>query len=318
MSTRKRIIYQSQAVSCKTVFDAAAQNYMGVQSVSYGLDIAREDVNQFGDLGAVDRVVLEAPTANAEVNLYVNGCTAAHLSGLLRSALESSGIDLKIGLNPDEGIDYVSGSSSSIQLASGSLASLSAEASVGSIATLTLGFEGTNINHLASTAPEPPATNISIATQTGVQLNMANFNAAGPSVSGFTTHAQSVSVNFDLGLEGLQQLGATSNAGERYVYARVPSFPASASMTVENLAVTKGFALDLNNVKQSAAEGGSNADTGGQVDVAVAMGATNFKLVKATLDSVSFNNAIGDNATASCTLSCSIGSPTSPSRLEIS
>ena len=45
------------------------------KAASYGLDISREDVIQFGDLGAVDRVVLEAPTANMEINMYVGGLT---------------------------------------------------------------------------------------------------------------------------------------------------------------------------------------------------------------------------------------------------
>ena len=287
---------------------------MGVQSVSYGLDVAREDVNQFGDLGAIDRVVLEAPTANAEVNLYVNGATPSHLSGLLRSALESSGIEIKIGLDSNEGADYQSGQADSVQLASGSLASLTAEASVGAIPTLTLGFEGTDMQYITA-APVAPGVDLTVATQTGVQLTTALFNAAGPSVSGFQTHAQSVTVNFDLGLEGLQELG---NTKAKYVYARVPSFPATASMTIENLAVDRGFDLTLADVKQRASQGGSNGDTGGKINVGVQMGGTNFKLVNSTLDSVSFNNAIGDNATASMTASCSIGGPTSSSRIEIS
>ena len=67
---RNRIIYQSESVK------VGNQTAIGVQSVSYGLDVTREDVLQFGDLGAVDRIILEAPVANMEVSMYVNGLKA--------------------------------------------------------------------------------------------------------------------------------------------------------------------------------------------------------------------------------------------------
>jgi len=48
---RNRIIYQSQSVA---IADTNVSQYTvnGVQSANYGLDVAREDINQFGELGA--------------------------------------------------------------------------------------------------------------------------------------------------------------------------------------------------------------------------------------------------------------------------
>ena len=74
---RNRIIYQSESV----LIDGATAE--GVQSCSYGLDVTREDVLQFGDLGAVDRIILEAPVANMEVSMYVNGLSGNHLNDIV-------------------------------------------------------------------------------------------------------------------------------------------------------------------------------------------------------------------------------------------
>ena len=73
--SRNRVIYQSQAVYAgpdKTAKGDAGWrvetgNYLPtqlkrVQSANYSFDIARTDVNQFGELAAIDRVVLESPT----------------------------------------------------------------------------------------------------------------------------------------------------------------------------------------------------------------------------------------------------------------
>ena len=65
---RNRIIYQSQAVRIN------GNTVNGVQSASYGLDLAREDVTQYGQLGAVDRVILEAPTSNLETSFMLVAC----------------------------------------------------------------------------------------------------------------------------------------------------------------------------------------------------------------------------------------------------
>mgnify|MGYP001501394903 FL=1 len=39
---------------------------MRVQSANYGFDIGRTDVNQFGNLAAIDRIILEQPTVNLD------------------------------------------------------------------------------------------------------------------------------------------------------------------------------------------------------------------------------------------------------------
>ena len=322
---RQRIIYQSESVAIDGV------TAIGVQSCSYGLDVTREDVLQFGDLGAVDRIILEAPVANMEVSLYVNGLAGSKLDNIVQKGVAGSGIDCVVALGT-EGNDYESGAAiSNVKIASGSLTSLSAEASVGAIPTLTLGFEGTDLAYFVGTgdggvsSANAPTGLINCATQSGVVVKMDQVTG---SFTGHYVHPQSCSVSFDLGVEGLQELsyetrdGGLESAGNKFQYARVPSYPATATMELEAFAVDKGMTMTLANLQQKASENTEsttgNANEGGKCNVGVNMGGTTFSLVNSTLDAVSFSSSIGDTAaTCNATFSVSIGGPSSDSRLDI-
>ena len=316
---RDRIIYQSESVRVDGV------TAVGVQSCSYGLDVTREDVLQFGDLGAVDRIVLEAPVANMEVSLYVNGLAGTKLKEIVDKGVSGTAINCSVSLGP-AGADYASGDAeSTVSVVSGSLTSLSAEASVGSIPTLTLGFEGTDLSY-ANTAAEraaDPTGNLNVATQSGVVVLMEGVT--GDFIDHYV-HPQSCSVSFDLGVEGLQELsydtGVLASAGNKFQYARVPSYPATATMELEAFAVDQGMTMTLANLQQKASENVAgttgNANEGGKCNVGVNMGGTTFRLVNSTLDAVSFSSSIGDTAaTCNATFSVSIGGPASDSRLDI-
>jgi len=140
-------------------------------------------------------------------------------------------------------------------------------------------------------------------------------------------HPQSCSISFDLGVEGLQELAVKKPGGtiagneNKFQYARVPSYPATASFELEAFAVDRGMSMSLADLQQKGSDNSGNigqANSGGKCNVGVDMGGTTFSLINSTLDSVSFSSAIGDTAaTASATFSVSIGSPDSPSKLEI-
>lgn len=321
MATRNRIIYQSQAVALQ---GAATNNspvvIPGVQSITYGIDVTREDVNQFGTIGAVDRVVTEAPTATQEVQFHFpNGVTtAAMLNSLITGSLSSDENGLIIGLD-DEGSEFGESElpAENVSLLGGRLSSFSLEASVGAIPTITLGFEGTSLaygaainwggNAAGGTAVDYHAA---LQTFTDVVVTLANASAT------HFANAQSVTISFDLGSEGLQRLGTTA-AAATLVYARVPTLPATVTMEVEGLAVDKGMSLQLLNMNTKASSAGTT-DVGGRATVSVVIGGSvTFSLLLATLDAVSYTNSIGDNATCSATFSCSVGSNSSPSRLTI-
>lgn len=66
---RNRVIYQSEAlfVSDGTLVPTAVhaankiKQLHRVQSANYGFSVARQDVNQFGNLARIDAIILEPP-----------------------------------------------------------------------------------------------------------------------------------------------------------------------------------------------------------------------------------------------------------------
>ena len=55
-ATRKRIIYQSEALFAGS--SAAPVNIQRVQSANYAFTVPRVDVNQYGQLGQIERLIV--------------------------------------------------------------------------------------------------------------------------------------------------------------------------------------------------------------------------------------------------------------------
>ena len=315
MGHTNRIIYQSQAVSVDGV------TLDGVQSCNYGIDIGREDVNQFGQLGAVDKVILAAPTCTMEIGYYAGGYggasdEAGYLNGLLQSGIygSASGVDVIAGLTTNEGVDYTA-AGNSVTLKSGVLTSFSCEASVGAIVNNTLSFAGTDFAY-STTMPAAPTTSIDIATQTGVAVTIAEAGGgtSAPTAQDTLVNFQSATVNYDLGQEVLQRLGDSSTP---YYYAVVPTFPATASIDFESLAISEGMKIVVDNLSQSANTAGKAIEDGGYANVTVNVGGVSYKLSNCTMDNQNFSSSIGDNATLSATFAATIGGSLSKSQLTI-
>lgn len=315
MGHTNRIIYQSQAVAINsTTLD-------GVQSCNYGVDIGREDVNQFGDLGAVDRVILAAPTCTMEIGYYAGGfggssTEAANLNGLLQSGMYGSvsGCPVAVGLTTNEGVDYTA-AGTKVTLESGVLSSFSCEASVGAIVNNTLSFVGQEFAYSTASLPAVPGTDLDIATQTGVAITIDEVGGtSSPTPQATLVNFQSATVNYDLGQEILQRLGDSTTP---YYYAVVPTFPASASIDFESLAISQGMEVVVNSLSQSANTSGKDVVEGGYANVTVNVGGVTYKLINCTMDNQNFSSSIGDNATLSATFAASIGGTLSKSRLTI-
>ena len=80
--SKKRVIYQSQALYAGTVAANGSyqhENATGskpvqlqrVQSANYNFEISRQDVNQFGNLAAIDRIILDQPTVGLDTSWYM-------------------------------------------------------------------------------------------------------------------------------------------------------------------------------------------------------------------------------------------------------
>ena len=76
---RNRVIYQSEALY---ISDDASKTASGehkqlhrVQSANYNFSIARTDINQYGQLGRLDSIVLESPTVGVDFSYYLHDGT---------------------------------------------------------------------------------------------------------------------------------------------------------------------------------------------------------------------------------------------------
>lgn len=170
--SRNRIIYQSEGVY---ISKAATSTGSGdhaqlarVQSANYNFNIARQDVNQYGELARIDSIVLESPTVSFDMSYYITdgrnesalgfyvatGAQAASQfpSGHIDDSTVSGGRNIYI-VTSAEGSDLnnFTGSSSlsgkgCIGVGNAYLTDYSIELAVGSIPTATVSFEGSNMN----------------------------------------------------------------------------------------------------------------------------------------------------------------------------
>tara|TARA_R110002020_G_scaffold440368_1_gene651010 strand:- start:384 stop:1718 length:1335 start_codon:yes stop_codon:yes gene_type:complete len=200
MAHRNRVIYQSEAVyvtqsgynldltatsgwaptakGTPTVADANARDAVmdlhRVQSANYSFSVSRQDVNQFGELAAIDRIITETPTVSFDTSYILAGLDneaklgfqvtpsgtpaqgggAANMvsciSGLIDSTSNAHQKDYFI-LTTKEGSDAVANSESGkyesiIGIGNGFITSYSTEGAVGGLPTANVSVEGMNMN----------------------------------------------------------------------------------------------------------------------------------------------------------------------------
>ena len=142
---------------------SAIEQLKRVQSANYSFTINRQDVNEFGQLGRIDSVVLEAPTVSLDFSYYLTdgenerllGMTthgqSQSLSGIMTRNQNDFGNNFFI-LTVPEGRDALGGDmltkekdKTVIGLGNGYITDYSIEASVGSFPTASVTVEGLNI-----------------------------------------------------------------------------------------------------------------------------------------------------------------------------
>ena len=200
MAHRNRVIYQSEAVyvtqsgynldltttsgyaptakGAPTLVDADARDAVmdlhRVQSANYSFSVSRQDVNQFGELAAIDRIITETPTVSFDTSYILAGLdneaklgfqvtpsgTPAQgggadnmvscVSGLIDSTSNAHQKDYFI-LTTKEGSDAVANTQtgkyeSIIGIGNGFITSYSTEGAVGGLPTANVSVEGMNMN----------------------------------------------------------------------------------------------------------------------------------------------------------------------------
>ena len=186
---RNRIIYQSEALfagQLTGVTDAHNENQIKqlhrVQSANYAFNISRTDVNQFGELAAIDRVVLDTPTVSLDFSYYlanfaneanlgftVNGVSSSAdnmtsaLSGILNRTADERNFFIQTSREGEDAVgdenrhskSDSSISASTIGIGNAFMTSYSSEASVGGFPTVSIAAEGMNMNFSTGTTGVP-------------------------------------------------------------------------------------------------------------------------------------------------------------------
>ena len=214
---RKRVIYQSESLFCAATGDytglaqgnASVSGNAGdpgapgsgiqlhrVQSINYGFDIPRQDVNEFGKLARIDQVILESPTVSLDFTYYAetgfnertigltlenatktaapaSNATISSISGILNGKTDIKSYFIRTSA---EGVDeqnaYAEANvdgTSIIAIGNASVTSYSFEASVGGFPTASVSAEGLNMNIIA----KPKKVN---DTGSGATLRAATVN----------------------------------------------------------------------------------------------------------------------------------------------
>ena len=324
-ASRKRIIYQSEALFATQAGQSStsAHNIKRVQSVNYSFTVPRTDVNQFGTLGQIERVITEVPTVNLDFSYHLNGVVNELLllgtggaggptTGFLRDINNPDStvysLDFKVGL-AGEGVDYNSGNpptKSGIIIPNGFLSSYSWTGAVGDVPNATVNAESTEMK-VAEMAGTIFPTNQPFSSSKPVVLRPGNVNFHSAATSGAdpdtntdlpvlgfdVIHVQSFTVSIDIPRESISRMG------DKFEFAKVITFPMQATMSVEAI-VSSQAASNLNLIVGAA--GATSPDPGFNIDIRCKkptddadVQGINLRFKNAKIEGHSISSSIGAN-----------------------
>lgn len=175
---RNRVIYQSEAVlvsqDVKVTGVATGDNDIAplhrIQSANYSFGISRQDVNCFGELASIDRIITDTPTVSFDCSYYlpnlgnenklgfhvwadpanVPSSPVSCISGIIDSTT-NKGLKNYFIVTTKEGSDAVDNTQSGkyesiIGVGNASITSYSTEGAVGGLPTVSVSCEGQNMN----------------------------------------------------------------------------------------------------------------------------------------------------------------------------
>jgi hypothetical protein len=307
------------------------QQLSRVQSVTDSFSVDRQDVGQLGNLGLIDRVIVQQPSVPLEVNWLVSDVSNERMIGLYASGDQSAIVNLINNTQDEknyflaiapEGTDIYgyTGQSQVIQFNNAFLASYKADGSVGSIPTASATFEalnwststgsinqtlnsinvasGTSITGVKYTIPvgvSGLSNTVSAIRPQGIVVDIQNA-AIGLSISDL--QAQSYSVSLNIPRENLMKLGSF------YAYKKVIKFPAEVQGSV-----TAYFGDLTESNLQSLVCNDSNYDITIKLQDPACTGygaiAAMYQLKQVKLDSQSFSNLSYGATAAQVTLNYS-------------
>lgn len=342
--SRIRVISPSQALyvgpspSTGAHASGTVKQLHRVQSVNYDFSLNREDVTQFGNLAAIDRVQTQAPDVSLDFSYLVTDVvneerlgfvvdgSVSCISGLLSKASDDKNYFI---LTTPQGSD-ANGSAtgpangSVVGIGNGFISSYSTEGSVGSFPTASVSVEALHLQGYASGVAQPiPAVNPvngqsiaavnftlpaavsgNVGQATALQAGDITLSLGNSTLLVDTTDLciQSYSLSFDLAREAIECLGS------KYAKAREITFPINVSLQVEAL-MGDAITGKLNNITCN--DAGYNMTVtlrkpscAGNGDVAV-----RYTIKNAKLDSQSWSSSVGPAQTVTMNWTAQIGGP---------
>jgi len=348
---RNRIIYQSEALFVSATGITASgsvKQIHRVQSANYSFDLSRQDINQFGQLAALDRIILEQPTVALDFSYYVEsgeqedligfdvGNGASAVSSILSGDDVSPRQDMQtyyITTSPEgnDNAGYASNASGVIGIGNAFMTSYSVEGGVGDFISASVNCEGLNIcfsKSATDTVPDPTldstaGTLANTVTPVTMPLATVGTGAGNPKA---LRHGD-VLLALGTGQIGVNATDLTNfhaqnfsfsfelsrtnleKLGSRFAYSKEIEFPSSASLDVS------AIVGDLNGTNDAMLEDYLNdaGDTESSPVVSCSgAGSTSglkYTLMGAKLDSQGFSSSIGDNKTVDLSYSTQIGGP---------
>jgi len=178
---RNRVIYQSEALyagptdttsandGCRVDHPSTAiKQIQRVQSANYSFTIDRQDVNQFGELAAIDRVILSAPTVALDFSYLVanmineqnlgfkvsSGTWVSSISGILNKSADEKCYFIRTVAEGSDAltVDKDAAGQGVIGVGNGYITSYTTEGSVGNFPTASLNVEALNMRVYTSSA----------------------------------------------------------------------------------------------------------------------------------------------------------------------
>jgi hypothetical protein len=322
-STRKRIIYQSESLFAGK--EGTPEVLRRIQSANYSFTVPRQDVSQYGQLGQIERVIVEVPTVNLDFtyNLWgsdggsgknneqvlfgTTACDTTGSRGIMYNVNSDSDIEkqrYQICLS-NEGTDYFGtgqGSNKAIIIDNGFLSSTSWTGSVGDVPSATVNVESTKMR-MATPDNSPTAAADSATTPRVLRPGNVTFTATGsmsnsgasnviPALGVDVLHVQSFTISMDMPRESISRLG------DKFEYARVITFPLQATLSMEAIVSTQA-ADNLNEIVGT--DSGTASDPGYVIDVSCGKEGTTgvygmgFRFKDAKVEGHSFSTSIGAN-----------------------
>ena len=366
-NTRNRVIYQSEAVyvgpSPASGFHFGTLGTFGgssndlhnsnnlvkqlqrVQTANYSFNVERTDVNQFGQLAAIDRIILTNPTVSLDLS-YINANLANEnllgfdvVSGNADSTVQCI-LDFMGGSGDErnyfirtvsEGSDAVNFASSAsgtvngvIGIGNGRITSFSTEGSVGNFPTTTINVEGYNMKFDKGTSGNfVPAINLVNGNTLSnfYTLPTANQNVgigSGNAISALRPGDITVSIpsitGADTATMNVQSytlsldIGRTpiEKLGNRFAFARPIDFPLTVTLSVD-AQVTDLVAGNFAGLLVEDATYSPSITIKSPTDSSLTM--AKYILKGAKLDSEEFSSDIGSNKTVTLNFSAQIGGP---------